>query len=439
MEMKAISRISVAVAFLLVCLADARGDEPGTVLVLNEAPTPLQFTVSTGIQYKLSFPDTRVRLWRSSWTLPGTQLLPDTVYVGGQGVFGDVNADGHVRLDDLITIRNDRVTQDLISDLTGNGFVNDNDITVGRNAVGTGGDTLVIYVEALSASTSLGDVTVQLLTDPDQDQVFTVVETVTLTVMYVSIIPEYGSIGSLVTVTIGPAIAPLAFDSTTTATWAGKLYPDPEYAFPLIPPTEHIVTTFSASQVHEQSPNQANFVIGDGTKISGRIGESYLYGYIVGQLTITFGSISVSKTFEFYVDTPYGFVAGGGGVGEPVSALYVIDPAETDEFASLESAAACQYVATILAKKNELSLAIAPSMFPANIVTFDYDGNEVDRVTVWLFLAGRDDFGPNALVYYSNWQEPIVFVKGFVDQRLHPSLTVVRVSPDGGYWDLQIR
>ena len=197
-------------------------------------------------------------LWTSS--LRTTSIPSGAVFTSGSGsVFGDANADGQVRLDDLVFIRNRLGTTDAASDLNSNGSVDQNDLVLCRQALGSGPDRATVYIEGLSPSTALCDVPIQLLTDPDQDGTFSLAETKGSTVVAISISPTSGGLGTPISVTIQPALAPLAFDSATTAKWFGA------YAPSVGSPTDTFQVSYSRWEFHESSSSEAVVFIGEGT------------------------------------------------------------------------------------------------------------------------------------------------------------------------------
>jgi hypothetical protein len=407
-----------------------RSAEPGTIVVVAEAPVRLDFTIGTGVPYKFDYPTDRVKLWDSPDRT--TEIPSGTTFTStGQRLLGDATGDGSVRLTDLIVIAN-RLgsTSALGCDLDQDGVVGPPDLVLCRNAMGTGPSTttVTVYADGLAASTALGDTSVQLLVDADGDGAFAPLVVTALTVVNVSIAPTSGPIGTLVTVTIQPAVSPLAFDADTTATWAGSLYPHGD------PPGNPLTVDYDASQLHELSAEQASFVLGDGDLTGGEFGQPPLEGRLDGAVTLHFAGTNVTRSHSFTVEPAWGFVdGGGGGAGAPVDTLYILRPSDPawGDYVTLESCKANQYLLTLLPAKNAQSQSVAPQDLLVDLISYSGAGVEIGRTGVWMFLAGRDDFGADFLVYYSNWQRPIVFVDEYVDPALHPTLTIVTVDPDG--------
>ena len=288
--------------------------------------------------------------------------------------------------------------------------------------------SLTIYVEGLTPSVTLGDTPIDFLTDPDGDDVFEVQATQAVTVMAISVSPTSGLLGTAVNVNIAPAIDPLAFSSATGATWSGVYEP-------IAPPaTEPFAISYDSPAVHESSVSDATLILGEGEIASGDPGHPTLGGVLDGAITLHFAGVDATRSLLFSVEPSYVYVHGTSGAGEPVGEVTILDAIpEWNEYVTLENSYAAHVLLTVLAEKNVFTESLAPTALAIELVSEDAAGIEIDRLllTCYLEQEREDDFGPDRLVYYSDWEKPIVFVSYPVEEALHPTLGVLQVDPDG--------
>lgn len=417
------------------------GADPGTVLVVGEAPVALQFPVASGTPCKLVYP-ANVAVWTSP--LRTTPVLSNAAFTAGSGpVFGDANGDGHVRLDDLIYIRNRLGTSDAACDLNGNGVVDQNDLVMCRSALGSGPDNVTVYLEAVSASSALCDTSVDFLTDPGGSGSFTVAESRRFTSVAVSVSPASGGLGTPVTITLQPAIAPLAFDSATTATWSGEFQTASGS-------TPAFRVNFNASELRESGAGSATVFIGQGTAINAPSLEDLSgTGILDGTMSLIFSGHTISKRFSFSLQVsgatwekltyPIDYLEWTVGppalAGEPAQ-VRVLDWSRTDPDSPpseemLLYLRSIHHAAVLRIPETPSAVAAAPEFVFVDIITQDSSRSELDRRRVRLDLV-EDDGDPSFIVYSSHLSKPVVLLDVPVDPSAYPGITVLHAS-DAGY------
>ncbi len=426
---------------LRVFLAKAEcsgGNDIGLVVVVGEAPVPVQFLLASGIDCKLVYPG-NVALWTSP--LRTTAVASGAVFTSGSGaVFGDANGDGQVRLDDLIFIRNRLGTTDAASDLNDSSTVDENDLVLCRQALGSGPGKVTVYVEGLSPSTALCDVPIQLLTDPDEDGTFTLAETRNSTVVAISISPAVGGLGTPISIAIHPALAPLAFDSRTRAVWRGVYQPSTGSATPTFD------VEFSPSEFDESDAGSAVIFVGSGTTKDLPAIEDYpSVGSLDGALLLYVSGIPLRRHFSFSlegrgaiwetIDYPNsGLSSGPPALGGEPDALPLLQhgydpdpPADED----LQHSYLFHLAAVLRVPENPATIASAPDHFMVDIVTFDSAGAELDRRHGVRLNRVDDDADPANITYSSHTVRPILLVDVPVDLASYSNVTVLYVGGDG--------
>ncbi|MCP4593998.1 MAG: hypothetical protein GY842_24970 [bacterium] len=292
---------------------------------------------------------------------------------------------------------------------------------------------LTVYVEGLTPSVTLGDTAIDFLTDPDGNDVFEVQTTQAVTVVAVSVSPTSGLLGTAVNVNIAPAIDPLAFSPATTATWSGVYQPTATSV------TEPFEITYDSAAVHESGTSDATLILGEGEIASGDPGHPALGGVLDGAIALHFAGVDVARSFLFTVEPSYVYVHGTSGAGDPVGEVTILDSIpEWNEYVTLENSYTAHVLLTVLAEKNAFTESLAPTALAIELVSEDAVGAEIDRLLLTCYLEQErgDDFGPDRLVYYSDWERPIVFVGYPVDDVEHPTLSVLEVDPDGGVFPI---
>ena len=428
--------------FLVRADCTSGGSDPGKIVVVGEIPVVMQFSLASGIPYKFNYP-ANIALWTSP--LRTTAVPSGTAFTSGSGaVFGDANGDSQVRLDDLIFIRNRIGTNNAACDLDASGTVDQNDLVLCRNAMGSGPGTLTVYAEGLGASNSLCDTPVQLLTDPDHDNVFDSAATTGLTVLSVSVAPLSGSLGTPITVTIQPALSPLAFDTTTSARWIGVYQPS------VGPATDAFEIDYSSPEVHESSTSTASLFIGEGTATDAPAAAGLAgTGTLNGSLTLVFSRASVRRTFSFTMQ-PRGvtweriaysldeleWVYGPPSLdGEPPhvqvlewSSTGQTNPPTQDTLLYLRE---LHHAAVIRIPETAEATATAPAFLLVDVVSLDAAQNELDRRTGVRLDKIPDDGDPNNIVYSSHLSKPIVLIDTPVVTTDYPNVTVLHAVENG--------
>ncbi|MFH0982118.1 MAG: dockerin type I repeat-containing protein [Planctomycetota bacterium] len=307
--------------------------------------------------------------------------------------------------------------------------------------------TLTVFVEGLTASVALGDAVITLLDDPDDNGVFEVEATQTVTVVSINIAPSSGPPGTPLTVTLQPAIAPLAFDSATTADWVGVYQP------PVGPPTAPFQIAYSAAQFRESSPGQAVLVVGDGT-VTNPPDFANLEGpgTTPGTFTFHLTALTLQRTFAFapelgnaaiWESIDYVFNPNTGMMDPPVLAghpdhldMILLSVTRPDPLHVSESILLVSYTyhlaAVLRIDENPTTAADAPATVLLDLVSYATGGTELDRVQdVVLTKVTGDDGDPEHIVYHSNLETPIIFVDVPLNKANYPSVILLQTEAGG--------
>ncbi len=437
----ALAVLAVSIRVFLAKADCPGGSDIGLVVVVGEAPVPVQFSLASGIDCKLVYPGD-VALWTSP--LRTTAVAAGAVFTSGSGaVFGDANGDGQVRLDDLIFIRNRLGTADAASDLNNSGTVDENDLVLCRQALGSGLGKVTVYVEGLSPSASPCDIAIQLLTDPDEDGTFAEAAAAILTSASVSISPNAGTLGTPITISLTPAVAPLAFTGSTTAFWEGHYQPLIGSASP------RFSISFSAGQVRETDAGTAVILAGDGTPRSLPAIELLTSdGTLVGSLVVNFGSTMVRKSFSFapagnsadFADLHYPYWPEDEGeppsLGEILPGTKVLRLSWLADLTYVEHetllSARDYHMACVcrIAKGPEASVS-APDTVKVNVVSFTSDRVELDRISNVVLHRAPGDPDPENILYFNDLTRPILAVDVALNKAGHPEVLLFQISPTG--------
>ena len=425
-------------SLLAACLGQAG---PGAIAVVDGDVTVVTFELPDGTPYQLDYPTTLCSLWfDQAKTLPAAPL---TTYMSESR--GDINGDGKFDGGDircfamLLTppVAQNECIHSSEADFDGSGSVDLNDIPGFIEALlgGYPADGAVLFVEGIAPSTSLGDAAIDLLTDPDMDLIFTVAETRPTTIVDLTFSPLSGPLGTPVTITMTPAISPLAFDASTTASWSGQFEPLMGSA----PPS--FTVAYSSPQVQEQSMSQAIIVVGDGAASSLPDATSFgTTGQVVGTVTITFDGVSVQKnvTFGFQISGEWHRIHydtdGTTSVGAIADGMWIYVISLTNPTFSLaELPNALWYFRTFLLRvdENSTTLATAPDTLDVVLVTVDSGGTLVDQEPVILLKVLGDDGDPANIVYHTDLDNPVILVDSDVNKDDYPDLTILRAATGG--------
>jgi len=417
------------------------GSDPGTVIVVDEAPVPVQFSLASGIQYKFTYP-ANVALWTSP--LRATAVPSGSIFTSGAGsVFGDANGDGRVRLDDLIFIRNRLGTTDTASDLNGSGTVDQNDLVLCRQALGSAPDRVTVYVEGLSPSAALCDVPIQLLTDADHDQTFTLAETKGTTVAAISISPTAGGLGTPINITIQPAVAPLTFDSATTAKWSGVYEPS------VGSPTDTFQVSYSRWEFHESSASEATVFIGEGTATNApSLGNLSGTGTLMGSVGLVLSGRTLTRSFAFSLQAggvtwekltyPIDYLEWTIGppslAGQPthVEVMTWSDPTSPPSEETLVYLRELHHAVVVRIPETAPAVAAAPDFILVDLISLNSSHTEIDRRSAVRLGRVPNDGDAAHIVYSTHLLKPIVLVDVAMNPSAYPNVTVLH-GIDNGY------
>jgi hypothetical protein len=412
---------------------------------------PITFSLPTGIDYQLSYDAARLGLWFDpARTLPAPPLT--TFQTPAQIVHGDLTADARINGADIQTFAdvllgvNTDPALIAQADFDDSGVASLSDMPLFVNALLAAGPfqntVIILYADGLTVSTNLCDAPVDLLTDPQGTGSFALADTAQLTVADLTINPQTGGLGTPVTITLTPAIAPLAFDANTIATWTGVFQPM------VGAPSNPFQIQYDASQFREQGPSQAVIVVGDGT-VTGApdLATTLGPGSIVGMVTIQLAGFSVDGSFTFspspagmwqeidYLDTSISEGPPVLGVEPDTLEVMVLsiedDSADQAEFILLH-AYGFHYAAVVKIDENPTTIADAPPTLAVDLVTLDPAGVEVDRFSnLTLTKVAGDDGDPAHLVYHNDLTMPIILVDFPLNQETFPNVILMEM-PTGG-------
>jgi len=425
-------------------------NDPGTIVVVGGNLQPLQFSLPSGVSYRVNYNTGRLALWFDvGQTMPVT---PNVTYQAPV-VFahGDMNANG--RIDgadiqlfvDVFTGANTDPDKVARADFDQNSVINSADTGLFVSALLSGAvvppTTLTFYGQGLAASAALCDTPVDVFADPEGDGTFALAETRETTVVGLTLTPSSGPVGTPVTAIISPAITPLTFTTSTTAEWSGVFQPivgSPSAAFQM---------QYDASQVREQSASQAILIVGDGTLVNAPdFTTTRAPGSLVGTLTISFGSNVVGKPFSF-APSPTGqwrkidYLDDSISTGPPVlgmepSNLEVMvisiedNPNAQDEFVLLH-AYGFHFAAVVEIEENATTAASSPATLSVDLVSYDPSDVEFHRLFNVTLTKVTNDGDPTKIVYTSDLAKPIILVDYPLDPTAFPNVYLLRM-PAGG-------
>lgn len=440
-------RNTTVICLVLVCSAIALAGPAGLVTVVGEDPVCLQLMLPASSPFKLQY-GAGLSVWdsvlRENPILSGVaQLAPD--------LEGDVESDCDVDLSDVaVFVRcftgdagGTPATGCAPSDLNSNGAVDLSDFAGVQSAMnGPGGNCpqlpVTVFVEALLVSQALGDQTIDVLIDPDGDSIFELMGTEVVTNASIQTSATSGTWGTPITVTLQPAIAPLAFDATTTAAWTGIYVPN------VGPASQPFTFSFNAQQVRELDASSAVLLVGDGT-LSGSLPTLQILattsGALDGELTLTLvgGQIVLRRGVSF---TPTSQVRFLDLIDDPLNPDDT--PAFGDELAEIETVIVDDplnppmltgirgdhFAIEICVADDPQTVSASPPTTHATIMTLDAAGGVVDFVSNVTFDRSTEAL-PGCQLYRTNPDFPVVLVSQSVDKQLFPTLTILH-GVDGG-------
>ncbi|OQY96073.1 MAG: hypothetical protein B6D36_19810 [Planctomycetes bacterium UTPLA1] len=423
--------------------------DPGVILSVDGDLVIVRFTLPAGTAYKVDYPTSRCAAWLDPDR--SLQAFLDTVYTAR--AFGDINNDDAVNSNDIWCfvsvlgpvgpIPGSIPCFAASADLNTDGNVDELDIPSLIDAIihdfpaqGT-----VLYVEGTAPSTLLGDSPIELLTDPDQDGSFTVSQTQPATVVELTVGPSGGPLGSLVDVSMNPAIAPVVVGEDIIAQWEGVFQPlvgAPSGSFSL---------KFSPDKVHEVSDSAFQLVVGDGYNYGvPEPATVQLPGSFRGKLRVMVDGQWIAHNFDFtpalneaqwewidYPDGPGGLDAPQlGGVRSQlhpwlISFLSIDTPTE----AQMLVANAFHNALVLRLQENPITQAEAPEVLKVDVVSLDTLGSEIDRIDNLTLQKSPDDGDPSNITYHNDLYSPVIMIDADLDDNSYPNVFVLKVVANG--------
>lgn len=414
--------------------------DPGVVPVIGEDPVLVEFQVPLGSWYQFSF-GTRVKLWDSQTN----QIFANTVYQA-------TSADPGCELD----LRSYLNMQNCFSGDGGgvasgcDAFDSDADMDVDLadyflvqpQPPGTGTiticNTIPVYVEGITVSTALGDAPVSLMIDHNGFGNFTTEATQLVTVASIDISPSSGGLGTELTITLAPAIPPLAFRADTTLTWTGV------YTTSTLPPSVPFTIQFSGCQIQVADLSSANVFVGDGlfanplplTELA-----SAPPGLLDGDvaLSLSFGLPPLHRYFSFSPTPTFRLVEliddplnpdDPPVFGEELLVPVIVpidDPADPPFLSGIRIA---HFAIELCIASDPATASFVPSVFTGDVVTLDASWGMLDSATQVAFFRSNDT-APGCILYRSSPNVPFILVDTAIDVALFPTLDVLMAVPGG--------
>lgn len=424
---------SAAMLVLVPALASA------AVVVVDGRTAPVAFVLASGTPYQLDYPNgpsAPTRVWfDSAMTAP---VVPFTTYTATSR--GDFNADNILNgLDvegftDAILLGMPNPEADF--DVDGSVDVEDLLGFVEALVLGLPADGVILFVEGVNASVSLGDAAVDLYLDPDQDLTFTLSDSEPVTSFSITI-QANGQIGVPSFVSISPAIPPYVFDANTSAVWTGTLLTH----FGSHPP---LTVRYNNSELHEQSSDTAAIILGQGNR-SGEIQTAlipFMTGFSRGQLTLNFAGEKLTtpefdvdhagqqfrfNTLDFDPHDPGGVMPDYGESVDSMTVLHVTTPADP----WIENAWGYHIALEVPVDENADTLAYAPAKISVDLLSLDAVGQVQDSVMNLVLTRIDDDGDPAAINYRSDLLRPLIFIDTPVDEAPFTELHVIHVVAGG--------
>lgn len=437
---------AIAISFLFSTAAFAGA--AGLVTVVGADPVMLQLMLPASSSFELQYNGANLSVWtsasRETAIPPGVaRLAPDLV--------GDVQMDCDIDLRDIAVFSRcftgsgggPPATGCSTSDFNANGAVELLDFGVVQSAVsGPAGSCpqlpVLVFVEGLAVSQALGDRTIDVLVDPEGDGTFTLQETKIVTNVLLQASPMSGTWGTPISVTLQPAIAPLAFDATTTATWTNVYIPN------VGPASQPFVFSFNSQQVRESGSSTAVVLAGDGT-LSGSLPTPQVLattsGSLSGELAFLMGGgqIELRRRFVFTPTSQLRFLelmddpanpdnppAFGGELAE-IESVIVDDPLNPPLLTGVRGK---HFAIEICMANAPQTISVSPPTISATVMTLDTNGVIVDLVANVPFDRSTATL-PDCQLYRSLATVPMILVSQSVNKQLFPTLTILRAVQGG--------
>lgn len=420
--------------------------DPGLVVVVGEPRVPLEFEVEVYSQYKFLY-DPYISLWDS--LTGGNAINPNTTYDAQEPEAGcELDLVGFLALQRCFT-----------ADGGGpagqgrDGFDSESDYDVDLTdfaafyPAGTGPvcNTIPVYVQAVNPSATLGDAAITLQVMPEGETEFYDQATQLVTAASIQIAPTSGGIGTPLTITLSPAIPPLAFNAGTTAEWDGVY--DPVIG----DPTDPFQVVYGTHQFRELSASQATIVVGNGAVTDApSVTELSGLGSVNGTFTFNLSGLTVQRYHTLGLDVgdagKWEIVDYVSGQVDPVIAgeapvLHVLDVSNMSDPLNpsevLLYGATAFHIAAVVRIEGTENLEDPcddpPESILVDLISFNTAGNsEVDRVCgLTLTRVPGDDGDPDHFVYHNDLNKPIVLVDVDLPETQYPNVVPFYVV-DGG-------
>ncbi len=416
-----------AMILLLVAAFMLGQGDPGTIVVVDGDLAVVTFALSAGTRYQVDYPTSRLSLWLdSARTIPAAPL---TTYTARRN--GDVDKNGVINTRDIACFL--RVLGNVgptpvstpcdqyVADLNGDGTVDELDVLLLVEALlgGYPAEGVVLYAEGIAPSSALGDATVELLTDPGEEGTFTISESSIVTVVDISFSPNMGPLGTPVTISMAPAIPPLAFDENTRLSWAGVFQPSSGE------PGVGIAFEYSAAAFREQNEGQAIVIAGESSG-QGSVGLEAvgLPGSLAGTATLRVGIYHLKKPFTF---TPTAAPLLTAISYDPLTAEPFIGPVpETLEIVMTSNGdganeiilagMAMNHCAVIMGvQRNTFTETDAPSSVLVTLRSLDQQGAVLQTVPNLSLVRDEHLSDAQSILYHSEFEVPIILVEEPLD------------------------
>lgn len=426
------------------CIFGCPPNDAGTIVVVGGDLKMLQFAVPGDVDYRLTYNTSRLALW---FDVGATQSAPpNTTFqsLPAQIEHGDMNLDGAVNGKDIqifVDVFLGNNTNPVLiaqADFDENSVLNSNDTALFANALLSGvtaTSTVTVFTQGLSASAGLCDTPVNILTDEDENGIFVLAGTIETTVASLTASPTMGVLGTPVTLTITPAITPLIFNTTTTASWTGVY--DPTAG----PASSTFSMSYSTAQVREQTTATAVIVLGDGTPSSTPSPSGLTEpGTFVGVLTANFQGTLVAKPVQLTISDPpflahvvYADTSTMSGVaqrGNEITETPVLfaneDTMAAPSLAAVQAAGWAHMVPVLFLEQNAFTTASAPATVSARVATFDaVDAVIAQTATLTLTRVPDPDGDPNHIIYAGDVNTPLVLLNVVVNPVNYPGFVVL--------------
>jgi hypothetical protein len=417
--------------------------EPGAIAVVGGNDATVTFSLTADAPYQIDFATNLCNVWHDrARTNPA---VPMTTYTARE--YGDVNGDGEIDTNDVRCflevlgpigpLPHSTPCMSGVADLNDDGQVDELDVPGFAEALvhAFPAEGAVLFVEGLAPSNALGDAAISLLTDPDENGVFTPTATAPATMVEILISPTTGEFGTPISVTMTPAAAPLAFDGNISATW--NVVFEPVAGAPSSPFTIRI----RPSEFRESSGSQATVIAGESRAI-GAIGleQFALPGTLAGNLVINIGTIRLSKPFSFaptngplLTAISYDALTAQPFLGPTPESLEIVTAGNGDGAdENLLAGMTPNHLAAVLElNRNPITESESPSELTVTLISINAFGTTIQSIDN--VILHRDDalLTPDHVKYHSDFNVPIVLV----DTQLDPaeySLVVPLYAVDGG-------